>query len=67
MTQFYLSLNPAKESGDVLLGGPSPLDPRSSLSGNTTVTVPPSTPVGTYLVLACADDSDTVSWEQRTE
>jgi secreted PhoX family phosphatase len=26
-TQFYLSLNPVKESGDVLLGGPSPPSP----------------------------------------
>ena len=63
MTQFYLSLNSAKESGDVLLGGRavSFLAPGSSLSGNTTVTVPLTTPVGTYFVLTCADDSDAVS------
>jgi subtilase family serine protease len=61
-TQFYLSRNPVKESGDVLLGGRAvaSLDPGSSLSGNTAVTVPPSTPVGTYFVLACADDGKTV-------
>jgi subtilase family serine protease len=63
MTQFYLSLNPVKESEDVLLGGRavSALAPGSSLSGSTTVTVPQSTPAGTYFVLACADDGETVS------
>jgi subtilase family serine protease len=61
-TQFYLSLNSVKDSADVLLGSRAvaSLAPGSSLSGNTTVPVPPSTPVGTYFVLACADDMDTV-------
>jgi hypothetical protein len=47
----------------VLLGGRavSSLAPGSSLSGNTPVTVPLPTPAGTYFVLACADDSETVS------
>jgi hypothetical protein len=67
-TQFYLSFNTVKESGDVLLGGRAVafLAPGSSLSGNTTVTVPPTTSAGTYFVLACADNSGTVSENNET-
>jgi subtilase family serine protease len=61
-TQFYLSLNNVKDSGDVLLGGRAvaALAPGVSLSANTTVTIPSTTPAGTYFVLACADNTNTV-------
>ena len=67
-TQFYLSLNNVKDSGDVLLGGRAvtALAPGVSLSANTSVTVPPTTPTGTYFVLACADNTNTVDESNET-
>jgi subtilase family serine protease len=59
-TRYYLSLNTVRDAGDVLLAGaravPS-LVAGAASSGTVTVTIPTSTAVGTYFVLACADDT----------
>jgi subtilase family serine protease len=59
MTQYYLSTDMTKSSGDKLLTGlrsvPA-LGPGVSSTGTQTVTVPTSTTLGTYYLLACADD-----------
>jgi hypothetical protein len=63
-TRYYLSTDSEKGSGDILLTGskavPS-LNPGAIVSGSVTVTVPASTPLGSYLLLACADDLHVVS------
>jgi hypothetical protein len=63
-TRYYLSADPEKSNGDILLSGnkavPS-LIPGAIVSGSATVTVPASTPLGFYFVLACADDLHNVS------
>ena len=62
-TRFYLSTDGIKSADDILLGGsravPS-LPPGTANGGNTTVTVPASTPTGSYHVLSCADDAKAV-------
>jgi subtilase family serine protease len=58
-TQYYLSLDGVKGPGDVLLTGTRSvpvLGPGATSTGSRTVTIPTSTPVGVYLLLACADD-----------
>jgi subtilase family serine protease len=58
-TRYYLSPDAVKDAGDVLLTGTRPvasLLAGTSSTGSKQVTVPTSTPVGTYRVLACADD-----------
>jgi hypothetical protein len=58
-TRYYLSLDKIKSLDDRLLDGsravPALLAGASS-SGTVLVTVPPATPLGTYYLLACADD-----------
>jgi subtilase family serine protease len=57
--RFYLSLDALKDGGDVLLTGSrwvSSLTAGAVSSGGSTVTVPATAPLGTYRVLACADD-----------
>ena len=59
-TRHYLSLDGAKDGSDILLGGSRSvpiLPPGATSSGSKSVTVPAATPLGTYRVLACADDS----------
>jgi subtilase family serine protease len=62
--RFYLSLNTTKGAGDQLLGGTRTV---TSLAAGlqsqavTQVTIPASTPLGVYHVLACADDTSQVS------
>jgi hypothetical protein len=59
-TRYYLSLNSVRDAGDILLGGnhSTPiLLPGNQILGFATVTVPTSTPLGTYRLLACADDT----------
>jgi subtilase family serine protease len=58
-TRYYLSQDEAKSPDDMLLSGsrsvPS-LAPGVASSGAASVTVPKATPLGTYRLLACADD-----------
>jgi subtilase family serine protease len=63
-TQYYLSTNAVKDAGDILLTGSrtvSGLAPGASSTGTATVLVPSATPVGTYRLLACADDRAVVA------
>jgi probable HAF family extracellular repeat protein len=58
-TRYYLSLNEAKDAGDVLLNGTRnvvALAAGVSSAGSKLVTVPLGTALGTYRLLACADD-----------
>lgn len=58
-TRYYLSADPLKSNGDIRLGGSkavASLSPGAAAGGSATVTVPASTPLGSYFVLACADD-----------
>jgi hypothetical protein len=61
-TRFYLSLDRTRNTGDRLVTGfrsVSALAPNATSTGTTTITVPATTPVGTYVLLACADDTST--------
>ncbi len=60
-TQYYLSLDDAKNAGDKLLGGRNvpALAPNGESTGTVTVAVPTSTLPGDYFLLACADDTGT--------
>lgn len=63
-TQYYLSVDGVKDSGDVLLTGKRgvvSLAPGVVSSGSKKVTVPLAAPFGSYYVLACADDLDKVA------
>ena len=58
-TRYYLSLDGARGPGDLLMVGTRDvmsLSPGASAPGSRLVTVPSSTPPGSYFVLACADD-----------
>ena len=58
-TRYYLSLDKIKGAGDVLLTGSRAvpaLAAGASSAGTAGVTVPVATPLGTYYLLACADD-----------
>jgi hypothetical protein len=63
-TRYYLSLDTAKAAGDTLLTGsravPGLAAGATSPPGTVTVTIPSTTPLNTYLLLACADDLNTV-------
>jgi hypothetical protein len=58
-TRYYLSLDPIKGAGDALLIG-SRVVPGLAAgavhSGTATVTIPATTPLNSYFLLACADD-----------
>lgn len=57
--RYYLSTDTLKGSGDRLLTGGRgvpKLRPGASRSATAKLTVPKATPLGTYFVLACADD-----------
>jgi subtilase family serine protease len=58
-TRYYLSTNTLHDAGDVLLSGvrvvPA-LGAAAVSSGSVTVTIPATTAVGAYYLLACADD-----------
>jgi hypothetical protein len=63
-TRYYLSLDPVKSAGDRLLTGKRAvpvLDAGASHSGTVTVTIPASTPLSTYFLLACADNASKVA------
>ena len=58
-TRYYLSTDTAFSANDKLLTGGRAIPPLGaglSSSGHVTVTVPATTAIGTYYVLACADD-----------
>src|SRR5439155_6628108 len=58
-TRYYLSLEAAKDGADRLLSGTRgvpTLAASATSSGSRTVTIPSATPLGTYFLLACADD-----------
>jgi hypothetical protein len=63
-TRYYLSTDTQKSAGDVLLGGSrsvAGLTAGQSSSGSASVTIPAETPLGTYYLLACADDLNAVT------
>jgi hypothetical protein len=58
-TRYYFSLDKTTSATDVLLTGSravSALAPGATSKGTVGVTVPVTTPLGTYYLLACADD-----------
>jgi uncharacterized repeat protein (TIGR01451 family) len=61
--RYYLSVDQTKSTGDRLLTGARlvpPLGAGATSTGSTTVTIPAITPLGTYYLLACADDTKVV-------
>ena len=63
-TRYYLSLDGLKSAGDTLLTGSRgvpALAAGASHSGTVNVTIPPTTPLNTYFLLACADDLSVVA------
>ena len=59
-TRYYLSLDVVKSSTDKLLSGTHAvpiLGAGAASSGTAVVTIPSNTPLGTYVLLACADDA----------
>jgi hypothetical protein len=68
-TRYYLSADQQKSGGAVLLGGSrsvSSLAAGQSSSGSTTVTIPSSMALGTYYLLACADELNAVAETSET-
>jgi subtilase family serine protease len=62
-TRYYLSLDAVKGTGDLLLTGGRTvpgLAAGATQSGSATLTIPSTTPLNTYFVLACADATNTV-------
>jgi subtilase family serine protease len=62
-TRYYLSLDGVKSAGDRLLTGSRAvpgLAAGTSHSGTVTVTIPATTPLDTYFLLACADNLNAV-------
>jgi choice-of-anchor B domain-containing protein len=58
-TRYYLSANVTKDAGDLRLTGARKvpgLAAGATSTGSRTITTPLTTPVGTYYVVACADD-----------
>ena len=62
-TQYYLSLDTVKGAGDKLLGGRAvpALGANATSAASLQLMVPTSTVLGTYYVLACADDTQLVA------
>jgi len=63
VTRYYLSLLPAKSTGDTLLVGARlvpALAAGGSHAGTVRVTIPTLTPPNSYFLLACADDLSAV-------
>jgi subtilase family serine protease len=62
-TRYYLSLDGGKSAGDTRLSGSRAvptLAAGAGHSGTATVTIPATTPLDTYVLLACADDRSDV-------
>ena len=63
-TRYYLSLDGAKDASDKLLTGSRSvpaLAVGASSSGTATLSIPSTTPLNTFFLLACADDRSTVT------
>jgi parallel beta-helix repeat protein len=58
-TQYYLSVDASKNAGDKLLGGRTvpALAPGGVSTGTVTLIIPTNTLLGSYFLLACADDT----------
>jgi len=58
-TQYYLSVDTSKGTGDRLIGGRSvpALPPNTELTGTVSVTIPSNMALGSYYLVACADDT----------
>jgi subtilase family serine protease len=68
-TRYYLSVDTTRDNGDKRLTGTRAvpaLGPNGSSTGATTVTIPANTVLGTYYLLACADDMTDVSETDET-
>jgi subtilisin family serine protease len=68
VTQFYAGLYPTKDAGARPLGGSRAvplLSPGNSSQGTTTVSIPTGL-VGNYYVLACADDTNLVAENSKS-
>jgi hypothetical protein len=69
-TRYWLSTDTAKNAGDVLLSGqrsvPALID-GANHTGTAAVTIPGSTAMGTYYVLACADDRRAVKEDNEND
>jgi subtilase family serine protease len=66
--RFYLSTNTLLDSPDVEIGSRSvaAIAAGASDSASTTLTLPVSTPTGTYFILAKADDDEAVAETSET-
>ena len=68
-TRYYLSADTVKSTNDILLIGsravPS-LAPGASSNADGAVTIPTSTPLGFYHLLACADDAKVLAENDET-
>ena len=63
-TRYYLSLDPKKSTSDKRLTGTRSVPSLSAAGASTdsvTVTIPTTTPLRTYYLLACADDTRLVA------
>src|SRR5262249_43746250 len=67
-TRYYLSLDAVRGTGDILIGSRAVPGLASGAQSSATVTVkvPNSTPLGSYFVLACADDGSAVPESSET-
>lgn len=68
-TLYYLSSDNSYSSEDLLLTGGrtvSGLKSKKTVIGRTNLTVPPSTPSGTYYLIACVDRPNTIAESNET-
>jgi hypothetical protein len=68
-TQYYLSLDASKNTGDKLLGGRNvpALSANGASTATVTMTIPNNTILGSYFLLACADDTGLVLESTETD